>query len=59
MKRDHNWSVRVERRPHRGAVQRLRKAYGLLRHVSKMRSSCTRSGEKAKETSRFIQEVQK
>lgn len=58
MKSDQQWLVRVERQPHRDAVQRLRKAYGLLWPMSQMTPSSTESSEKAKETARFVKEVQ-
>ena len=59
MKSDQQWFVRVERQPHRDAVRRLRKVYGLLWQMSEMTLSPTESSEKAKEATNFAQEVQK
>jgi len=58
MKSDQQWSVRVKRRPHRDAVRRLRKAYGLLGRMSST-SAPAESNEKTEELTRFAQEVRK
>jgi hypothetical protein len=54
MKSDQQWFVRVERRPHRDAVRRLRKAYGLLWPLSNVTPSSTKSSKQAPD---FAQEV--
>jgi len=59
MKSDQQWFVRVERQPHRDAVRRLRKAYGLLWQMSKVTSSSIKSSKKTKKATHFVQEVQK
>ena len=59
MKSDQQWFVRVKRQPHRDAVRRLRKAYGLLWQMSKVTPSSTKSSKKAKKATHFAQEVQK
>jgi len=59
MKSDQQWTVRVERQPHRDAVRRLRKAYGLLWQMSLLTSTTAESNEKVKKTKYFVQEVQK
>jgi len=47
MKSDRQWSVRIERQPHRDAVRRLRKAYKRLRQMSQSASSTAEGDEKA------------
>jgi len=59
MKSDQQWTARVERQPHRDAVRRLRKAYGLLWQISVLTSTTAHSNEKAKKAIPFVQEVQK
>lgn len=59
MESDQQWFVRVERQPHRDAVRRLRKVYGLLWQMSKLTLNPTESSEKAKKATHFAQEVQK
>lgn len=59
MKSDQQWFVRVERRPHRDAVRRLRKVYELLWQMSKSTLNPIKSSKKAKEATHFAQEVQK
>ena len=59
MTSDQQWTVRVERQPHRDAVRRLRKAYGLLWQMSLLTSTTAESNEKVKKTKYFVQEVQK
>jgi len=59
MKNDQQWTVRVERRPHRDAVRRLRKAYGLLWGMSQPTSTANEANEKVEKTQHFVQEVQK
>jgi len=59
MKSDQQWTVRVERQPHRDAVRRLRKVYGLLWQMSLLTSTTVESNEKVEETKYFVQEVQK
>jgi hypothetical protein len=57
MKSDQQWSIRIERQPHRDAVRRLRKAYGRLWKMSPKTSSTIESDEKDKKASNLIQEV--
>lgn len=59
MESDQQWFVRVERQPHRDAVRRLRKAYGLLWQMSKMAPVSTKSSKKATKATYFAQEVRK
>jgi hypothetical protein len=59
MNSDQQWTVRVERQPHRDAVRRLRKAYGLLWQMSLLTSTTAESNEKVEKTKYFVQEVQK
>lgn len=59
MNSDQQWTVRVERLPHRDAVRRLRKAYGLLWQASLLTSTTAGSNEKVKRAKYFVQEVQK
>jgi hypothetical protein len=59
MNSDQQWTVRVERLPHRDAVRRLRKAYGLLWQMSLLTSTTAESNEKVEKTKYFVQEVQK
>ena len=58
MKSDQQWSVRIERQPHRDAVRRLRKAYGRLWQMSQRAPSTVKSNEKARKAAVFVQEVQ-
>ena len=58
MKSKQQWSVRVERQPHRDAVRRLRKAYKVLWEMSSLTVTHTESSEGEKATL-FAQEVQK
>ncbi len=57
MKSDPPRLVRLERQPHRDAVRRLRKAYGLLRLKPKAASGLPASKQKAQDTTYLIQEV--
>jgi hypothetical protein len=59
MRSDQQWTVRVERRPHRDAVRRLRKAYGLLWGMSQSTSTTSEANEKVEKIQHFVQEVQK
>jgi hypothetical protein len=59
MNSNQQWTVRVERLPHRDAVRRLRKAYGLLWQVSPLTSTIAGSNEKVEKTKYFVQEAQK
>jgi len=59
MNSDQQWTVRVERQPHRDAVRRLRKAYGLLWQMSLLTSTTVESNEQVEKTKHFVQEVQK
>ena len=58
MKSNQQWSVRIERQPHRDAVRRLRKAYGRLWQMSQLAPATAESNEKAKKVSDFVHEVQ-
>jgi hypothetical protein len=58
MKSDQQWSVRIERQPHRDAVRRLRKAYGRLWQMSQRAPATVKSNEKAGKAAVFVQEVQ-
>lgn len=58
MKSDQQWSVRIERQPHRDAVRRLRKAYGRLWQMSQRAPAPVKSNEKARKAAVFVQEVQ-
>lgn len=53
------WSVRIERQPHRDAVRRLRKAYKLLWQISESTSTMVESDRKAEKASYSVQEVRK
>jgi hypothetical protein len=59
MNSDQQWTVRVERQPHRDAVRRLRKAYGLLWQMSLLTLTTAESNEKIEKAKYFVQEVQK
>lgn len=59
MRSDQQWTVRIERQPHRDAVRRLRKAYGLLWQMSQPTSTTSEANEKLEKTQHFVQEVQK
>jgi len=58
MKSDQQWTVRVERQPHRDAVRRLRQAYALLWRVSLLTSTTVEADTQAEKVSSCIQEVQ-
>ncbi len=57
MKSDPPPLVRLERQPHRDAVRRLRKAYGLLRLRPEAASGLPASNQQAQDTAYLIQEV--
>lgn len=59
MKSDHKWFVRVERQPHRDAMRRLRKVYGLLWQMSPLTLNPTESSERATKATPLAQEVRK
>jgi len=59
MKSDQPWTVRLERQPHRDAVRRLRKAYGLLWRMSLSTFITAASHEQVGKTQPVVQEVQK
>jgi hypothetical protein len=59
MNSDQEWTVRVKRVPHRDAVRRLRKAYGLLWSMPVLTSSTAGADEKVRKTKYFVQEAQK
>ena len=60
MKDDQSWIVRLERQPHRDAVRRLRKAYGLVWQLSLSTSTAAAAHEPVAETTPpVVQEVQK
>ena len=55
MNSDQQWSVRVERLPHRDAVRRLRKACGILWQMSLLTLATAESSEKVEKTKYFVQ----
>lgn len=59
MGNDQQWTVCVERQPHRDAVRRLRKACGLLWQMSLLTLTTAESNEEVEKTKYFVQEVQK
>ncbi|HIE48094.1 TPA: hypothetical protein EYP84_04300 [Candidatus Bipolaricaulota bacterium] len=59
MKSDQQWTVHLERQPHRDAVRRLRKAYGLLWRMPLSTSTTAASHEQVEKTKPVVQEVQK
>jgi hypothetical protein len=52
-------AVRLERQPHREAVQRLRQAYEVLRQLAELRSARVASDPEAEIAPDAVQEVRK
>ncbi|GIV82448.1 hypothetical protein RY27_11840 [Litorilinea aerophila] len=59
MKKEQGWTVRLERRPHRDAVRRLRKAYELLWQMPRSGAPSAASDSPIERTKLLVQEVQK
>ena len=59
MKNKRQWSVRIERQPHRDAVRRFRKAYSLLWQMYDTTSVSAQSGQQTQKAGYCVQEVQK
>jgi len=61
MRSEHPRKMRLERQPHRDAVRKLRKAYGLLWRMSPPTTSTivtTTEGVEVEEEQHLVQEVQ-
>jgi len=57
MKSDSQWTVRLERQPHRDAVRRLRQAYVLLWQRVPLRSAPAETDIRAARAPGMVQEV--
>jgi len=58
MKSDQQWTVRLERQPHRDAVRRLRQACELLGQMSTWTSATAETDTRAEKAPPNVQEVQ-
>jgi hypothetical protein len=59
MRQPKEWSVRMERQPHRDAVRRLREAYRKLWEMNEPSSSPAETKEETNQANEDVQEVSK
>jgi hypothetical protein len=59
MRHTKEWTVRIERQPHRDAVRRLREAYRKLWEMNGWSSATASSSEEVNKTGLAIQEISK
>jgi hypothetical protein len=57
MTKTEQWSVQLERRPHRDAVRRLREAYRKLWQMQQLRTATAPALEATKPAQKAVQEV--
>jgi len=57
MRQAKEWSVRIERQPHRDAVRRLREAYRKLWEMNKLTSAPATANEEADQANQVVQEA--